>query len=355
MYDGYDLFQTLEILYDDGKKNGSIRMSKIIKLAEEESISNEQLSIFYEKCSQENIKIIDDVNLSSVDEENDDSSKSLNQSKNLYIDSTGMSLNEIYKIPLLSPEEELELCKRIKDGSKEARKKLIESNLRLVLSIAKRYATIRSQPLSDAFGDGVLGLITAVERFDYEKGFKFSTYATWWIRQSITHNYVQEGKTIRIPHHMFEKLNKIKKARDVLFSTTGKMPSEKEIAEYLGMTEESVKYVIFSSQEPTSLENPIGDDEIDSSLGDYIADEKELPFSDQIINKMVFDEIWEKAKRRLNQKELQVIQYRFGLFDGEVYTLKQVAEIMNLSRERIRQLEANALRKIRIIVSAMNK
>lgn len=351
----YNEYSALDSLYDDGKKTGSIRMSEIIKIAEEESISNEQLSIFYEKCSQENIKIIDDVNLSNVDEENDDSSKPLNQSENFYIDSTGMSLNEIYKIPLLSPEEELELCKQIKNGSKEARKKLIESNLRLVISIAKRYATIRSQPLSDAFGDGVLGLITAVERFDYEKGFKFSTYATWWIRQSITHNYVQEGKTIRIPHHMFEKLNKIKKARDVLFSTTGNMPSEKEIAEYLGFTEETVKYVIFNSQDPISLDNPVGDDESDSSIGDYIADEKDFPFSDKIINKITFDEIWKRAKNKLNEKELIVIQYRYGLYDGEPYTLKQIADIMGLSRERIRQLEERALKKLRFIVSTMNR
>ena len=265
--------------------------------------------------------------------------------KNLNInDPVRMYLKEIGKISLLSLDEELELSKRIEEGDEEAKKRLAESNLRLVVSIAKRYVG-RNLSFLDLIQEGNIGLMKAVDKFDSSKGYKFSTYATWWIRQAITRAIADQAKTIRVPVHMVETINKLKKVQRQLTLELNREPTEKELAQKLHITEDKVREIIQISLDPLSLETPIGEEE-DSHLGDFVSDKNNLTPEEYAINEVLKDEIQE-VLLTLTEREEQVLKLRFGLIDGTCRTLEEVGTIFGVTRERIRQIEAKALRKLR--------
>ncbi len=254
-------------------------------------------------------------------------------------------LKEIGTIPLLSPEEELETAKRIAEGDEAARKKMTEANLRLVVSIAKRY--VRGMSLLDLIQEGNLGLIKAVEKFDYTKGYKFSTYATWWIRQAITRAISDQARTIRIPVHMGEAINRVTRASHALLQELGREPTTAEIAEKVGMPEARVSEIMKIGQDPISIDMPIGDDG-DSHLGDFIPANENTQPSEATSRTMLREQL-EKVLKRLGPREEQVVRMRFGLLDGHCYTLEEVGKEFDVTRERIRQIEAKALRQLRHI------
>ena len=255
-----------------------------------------------------------------------------------------MYLREIGQIPLLSYEEEIEYAQRVLNGEEEAKQKLIESNLRLVVSIAKKH-TNRGLKMLDLIQEGNMGLMKAVEKFEYEKGFKFSTYATWWIRQAITRAIADQGRTIRIPVHMIETINKIKKERRIILQETGKEPTAEELAEKLELPVEKVKSILEMNQDPISLETPVGSEE-DSELGDFVEDDKFANPYDATTRVLLKEQLDEVLKT-LNEREEMVLRYRYGLDDGSQKTLEEVGKIFNVTRERIRQIEVKALRKLR--------
>lgn len=259
-------------------------------------------------------------------------------------DPVRMYLKEIGSIPLLSGEEEIELAKRIEQGDVDAKQKLAESNLRLVVSIAKRYVG-RGMSFLDLIQEGNLGLIKAAEKFDYRKGYKFSTYATWWIRQAITRAIADQARTIRIPVHMVETINKIIRAQRALTQKLGREPSPQEIAKEVNMPADKVREVLKISQEPVSLETPIGEEE-DSHLGDFIPDDNE-PVPAEAAEYAVLKEQLNEVLDTLTDREQKVLRLRFGLDDGRARTLEEVGKEFNVTRERIRQIEAKALRKLR--------
>ena len=259
-------------------------------------------------------------------------------------DPVRMYLKEIGKVPLLSPDEEIELAKKIELGDEEAKKKLAESNLRLVVSIAKRYAG-RGMQLLDLIQEGNLGLIKAVEKFDYRKGYKFSTYATWWIRQAITRAIADQARTIRVPVHMVETINKMSKMQRKLTLELGYEPSVTELAEALEMSEDKVMEIMQIAREPASLETPIGEED-DSNLGDFVADSNAVTPEGNVESVMLREHI-DALLGDLKERERQVIVLRFGLEDGHPRTLEEVGKAFNVTRERIRQIEAKALRKLR--------
>ncbi|MBR3588254.1 MAG: RNA polymerase sigma factor RpoD, partial [Clostridia bacterium] len=253
-------------------------------------------------------------------------------------------LKEIGRVPLLSPEEEIELAMRIADDDEYAKKRLAEANLRLVVSIAKRYVG-RGMQFLDLIQEGNLGLIKAVDKFDYTKGFKFSTYATWWIRQAITRAIADQARTIRIPVHMVETINKVKKTNSQLLHENGRDPSAEEIAEKLGLPVDKVREIMRVAQEPVSLETPIGEEE-DSHLGDFIPDEDALAPQDAA-SMLLLKEQLAAVLKTLTPREAKVLRLRFGLDDGHPRTLEEVGQEFDVTRERIRQIEAKALRKLR--------
>ena len=259
-------------------------------------------------------------------------------------DPVRMYLKEIGKVPLLSAEEEIELAKRMEEGDEEAKKKLAEANLRLVVSIAKRYVG-RGMLFLDLIQEGNLGLIKAVEKFDYGKGFKFSTYATWWIRQAITRAIADQARTIRIPVHMVETINKLIRVQRQLLQELGREPSPEETAEVMGIPVERVREIHKISQEPVSLETPIGEEE-DSHLGDFIQDEN-VPLPAEAAAFTLLKEQLVEVLGTLTEREQKVLRLRFGLDDGRARTLEEVGKEFNVTRERIRQIEAKALRKLR--------
>ena len=259
-------------------------------------------------------------------------------------DPVRMYLKEIGKIPLLTPERELYLAEQIALGSKAAKDELIEANLRLVVSIAKRHVG-KGMYFLDLIQEGNLGLIKAVEKFDYSKGYKFSTYATWWIRQSITRAIADQGRTIRIPVHMVETINKVKKASNMLLHRDGKEPTPEDIAKELGLGVDKVREILRISQEPVSLETPIGEEE-DSHLGDFIPDEDALSPADAAAMTFLKTKVNEVLET-LTPREAEVLRLRFGLGEGTPQTLEEVGKAFNVTRERIRQIEAKALRKLR--------
>ena len=259
-------------------------------------------------------------------------------------DPVRMYLKEIGKVPLLSAEEEIELAKRMADGDEEAKKRLAEANLRLVVSIAKRYVG-RGMLFLDLIQEGNLGLIKAVEKFDYQKGFKFSTYATWWIRQAITRAIADQARTIRIPVHMVETINKLIRVSRQLLQELGREPSPEEIAAEMNMPVERVREILKISQEPVSLETPIGEEE-DSHLGDFIQDDN-VPVPADAAAFTLLKEQLEEVLGTLTEREQKVLTLRFGLEDGRARTLEEVGKEFNVTRERIRQIEAKALRKLR--------
>lgn len=259
-------------------------------------------------------------------------------------DPVRMYLREIGKIPLLTPEEEVELAKRVEEGDPEAKAKLIEANLRLVVSIAKKYIG-RGMLFLDLIQEGNLGLIRAVEKFDYRKGFKFSTYATWWIRQAITRAIADQARTIRIPVHMVETINKLIRVSRQLVQQLGREPTAEEIAAEMGIAPEKVEEIHRIAQEPVSLETPIGEEE-DSELGDFLED-KDIPSPEEAAAQQLLREQLEEMLEELTDREREVLRLRFGLEDGHPYTLEEVGLRFGVTRERIRQIEAKALRKLR--------
>ena len=259
-------------------------------------------------------------------------------------DPVKMYLKDIGKVPLLSAEEEIELAKRMEAGDEAAKKKLAESNLRLVVSIAKRYVG-RGMLFLDLIQEGNLGLLKAVEKFDYRKGYKFSTYATWWIRQAITRAIADQARTIRIPVHMVETINKVTRVSRDLLQKLGREPLPEEVGEVMGLPKERVQEIMKIAQEPVSLETPIGEEE-DSHLGDFIQDES-IPTPVEATNQTLLHEQLDDVVSTLTEREQRVIKLRFGWDDGRPRTLEEVGKEFNVTRERIRQIEAKALRKLR--------
>lgn len=256
-----------------------------------------------------------------------------------------MYLREIGSIPLLTHEEEIELAQKVLDGDDNAKNKLIESNLRLVVSIAKKH-TNRGLKLLDLIQEGNMGLMKAVEKFEYEKGFKFSTYATWWIRQAITRAIADQGRTIRIPVHMIETINKIKKESRLILQETGKEPTPEELSKKLEIPIDKVKGILEMSQDPISLETPVGSEE-DSELGDFVEDDKFLNPYAATERTLLREKLEEILKDALSEREEQVIRHRFGLDDGAPKTLEDVGKIFKVTRERIRQIEVKAINKLK--------
>ncbi len=259
-------------------------------------------------------------------------------------DPVRMYLKEIGKVPLLDADKELELAKKMSEGDEKAKQKLVESNLRLVVSIAKRYVG-RGMFFLDLIQEGNLGLMKAVEKFDYRKGYKFSTYATWWIRQAITRAIADQARTIRIPVHMVETIHKVTRVQRRLLQELGREATPEEIGEALGMTPEKVREIMKISQDPVSLEMPIGEEE-DSHLGDFIQD-NDSPAPAEVASYTLLREQLCEVLKTLTPREEQVLKLRFGLDDGRTRTLEEVGRVFNITRERIRQIEAKALRKLR--------
>ena len=337
----------LKELIEQGKTKGKLYVTEINDALEEIDYDADQVDSLYEDIEGNNIEIVEDLetdeDLESVTQADIDELSRLAVTDGID-DPVKVYLKEIGRVRLLSPEEEIELAKKMADGDEYARKRLTEANLRLVVSIAKRYAG-RGMQFLDLIQEGNLGLIKAVEKFDYTKGFKFSTYATWWIRQAITRAIADQARTIRIPVHMVETINKVKKVSSQLLHQNGHEPSAEEIADELGMTPEKVREILRVAQEPVSLETPIGEEE-DSHLGDFIPDE-DAPIPAEAASHTLLREQLADVLSSLTPREEKVLRLRFGLEDGRPRTLEEVGKEFNVTRERIRQIEAKALRKLR--------
>ncbi|MDE6600383.1 MAG: RNA polymerase sigma factor RpoD [Oscillospiraceae bacterium] len=341
--------RTIESLMEQGKASGKLSAKEITDVLEELEYDVDQMEAFYDSCSNLNIEVIEDFSIDSdlsipLDATADDLELSLS-TEGIAIDDPGkISLKELGRGPLLTAEEEIELAERMAQGDIKARKRLAEANLRLVVSIAKRYVG-RGMQFLDLIQEGNLGLIKAVEKFDHTKGFKFSTYATWWIRQAITRAIADQARTIRIPVHMVETITKVKKASSQLLHQNGHDPSPEEIAEFTEMPVERVREIMRIAQDPVSLETPIGEEE-DSHLGDFIPDD-DAPAPAEAASLILLKEQLGEVLSTLTEREEKVLRLRFGLEDGRSRTLEEVGKEFNVTRERIRQIEAKALRKLR--------
>lgn len=336
-----------ENLMEHGKLTGKLTTKEITDAFEELDFDGEQMDSFYENCSNLNIEIIDDFTPDSEDLKlamSDDLESALSTEGIAIDDPVKIYLKEIGRVPLLTAEEELELAERMAKGDPTAKKRLSEANLRLVVSIAKRYGG-RGMQFLDLIQEGNLGLIKAVEKFDHTKGFKFSTYATWWIRQAITRAIADQARTIRIPVHMVETITKVKKVSSQLLHENGHDPTAEEIAERLNYPVEKVREIMRIAQDPVSLETPIGEEE-DSHLGDFIPDD-DAPAPAEAASLILLKEQLNKILGTLTEREAKVLKLRFGLEDGRSRTLEEVGKEFEVTRERIRQIEAKALRKLR--------
>lgn len=345
-------------LIEKGKRNGFITYKEVLRSFEKLDINPEFIDDFYKQAEDNDLEILgfqDDMIPEKVDEEDEIDSKEdadffVSQSdddilKGVNIDDpVRMYLKEIGKVSLLSAQEEVELAKRMEAGDEEAKKQLAEANLRLVVSIAKRYVG-RGMLFLDLIQEGNLGLIKAVEKFDYTKGFKFSTYATWWIRQAITRAIADQARTIRIPVHMVETINKLIRIKRQLLQELGRDPTPEEIALEMEMEPEKVREILKIAQEPVSLETPIGEEE-DSHLGDFIPDDEVQAPSDVATFTLLREQL-SNVLHTLTDREQKVLRLRFGLDDGRARTLEEVGKEFDVTRERIRQIEAKALRKLR--------
>ena len=329
----------------NGKLFGSVTSKEISDALEELDYDVEQVDKLYDTFEAYNIEIVEDDGGESIAPASNEELESVLGADGISIDDpVKVYLKEIGRVPLLSAEEEVELAIRMSQGDVAAKKRLSEANLRLVVSIAKRYVG-RGMQFLDLIQEGNLGLIKAVEKFDHTKGFKFSTYATWWIRQAITRAIADQARTIRIPVHMVETINKVKKVNSQLLHENGHEPTNEQIAEKLEMPVEKVREIMRVAQEPVSLETPIGEEE-DSHLGDFIPDEDAPAPSDVASHTMLKEQLAE-VLATLTPREEKVLRLRFGLEDGRSRTLEEVGKEFNVTRERIRQIEAKALRKLR--------
>ena len=334
-------------LIEAGKSKGVLTYKEIVELLGDIELDSEQFDRILDTLSGLNIEVIKDdaipeaeLNAEPVEEEID-----ISVPEGISIDDpVRMYLKEIGKVPLLTADEEIELAKRMEEGDEEAKKRLCEANLRLVVSIAKRYVG-RGMLFLDLIQEGNLGLIKAVEKFDYRKGYKFSTYATWWIRQAITRAIADQARTIRIPVHMVETINKLIRVSRQLLQEYGREPLPEEIAEEMGISEDKVREIIKIAQEPVSLETPIGEEE-DSHLGDFIPDDDAPAPADAAAFTLLKEQLM-SVLSTLTPREEMVLKLRFGLEDGRARTLEEVGREFKVTRERIRQIEAKALRKLR--------
>ena len=345
---------TVNDLIEKGKAAGSLSSAEVMEIFDSTDFDVEQIERVYEALESNGIEITND--LESVDAYDDfdedvetietpeDIDKSLAQDGLSVDDPVRMYLKEIGKIELLSTERELELAKKMMAGDERAKKQLVEANLRLVVSIAKRYVG-KGMSFLDLIQEGNLGLMKAVEKFDYTKGYKFSTYATWWIRQAITRAIADQARTIRIPVHMVETIHKVSRYSRQLLQELGHEASAEEIAERMGMSPEKVREIMKIALDPVSLETPIGEEE-DSHLGDFVPDEDSPTPSDAASYALLKEQLNE-VLHTLTPREEHVLKLRFGLDDGRTRTLEEVGKEFNITRERIRQIEAKALRKLR--------
>ena len=348
---------SIRSLIETGRRAGKLTNSEISDAMEESGhvLDVEQMEKLYEELESNGIEVIDDDPVSDVDasllsgtteEGADDFDDALNTDGITIDDPVKVYLKEIGRVPLLTPEEEIDLALKIQAGGPEgekAKKRLSEANLRLVVSIAKRYVG-RGMQFLDLIQEGNLGLIKAVEKFDHTKGFKFSTYATWWIRQAITRAIADQARTIRIPVHMVETINRMRQATNQLVYQNGHEPTPEELAKAMDMSVERVREIQRMAQEPASLESPVGEEE-DSSLGDFVADENAEAPGKAADRAMVAQQI-NLALKSLTPREEKVIRLRFGLDDGRPRTLEEVGRDFGVTRERVRQIEAKAIRKL---------
>ena len=335
-------------LIESGKQKGILTAKEIEEALAEFELDAEQFEKLHERLDEQGITVVGDMDseLAKIDEStSEENPEDLSVPEGVSIDDhVRMYLKEIGKVPLLSPQEEHEYAKKMSEGDEVARQKLTEANLRLVVSIAKRYVG-RGMLFLDLIQEGNLGLIKAVEKFDYTKGYKFSTYATWWIRQAITRAIADQARTIRIPVHMVETINKLIRVSRQLLQELGREPTPEEIAKEMNMSLEKVREIMKIAQEPVSLETPIGEEE-DSHLGDFIPDD-DAPAPSEAASFMLLKEQLMEVLSTLTPREEKVLRLRFGLVDGRQRTLEEVGQEFNVTRERIRQIEAKALRKLR--------
>ena len=350
----------LNELMEKAKKAGKITTKEIAAL-EEKGVDADSIAKFYDALEASKIEIdisdddavtiLDDIDMPEIEELNEIEEVTEEEMADVKVDDSystddpvRMFLKEIGKVPLLTAEEEVELAIRMSQGDEEAKRRMTEANLRLVVSIAKRYVG-RGMLFLDLIQEGNLGLIKAVEKFDYTKGYKFSTYATWWIRQAITRAIADQARTIRIPVHMVETINKVIRVSRQLLQELGHDPSAEEIAAEIGMPVEKVREILKIAQEPVSLETPIGEEE-DSHLGDFIPDEDASEPSEAASFSLLKEQLMEVLDT-LTPREKKVLELRFGIVAGRTRTLEEVGKEFNVTRERIRQIEAKALRKLR--------
>ena len=341
-----------------GKTNGgTLTCTELMEALDTQTMTPDEMNTLYEKFNDEGIEIVDDTAVEAVgdddppepvdapDSDEPEIEIDLSVPEGIALDDpVRMYLKEIGRVPLLTAEEEVELARRMEAGDERARHRLEEANLRLVVSIAKRYVG-RGMLFLDLIQEGNLGLLKAVEKFDYSKGYKFSTYATWWIRQAITRAIADQARTIRIPVHMVETINKYIRISRQLLQELGRDPTPEEVAKHMGLSTSRVREIMKIAQEPVSLETPIGEEE-DSHLGDFIEDEAALDPADAASMMLLKEQIADVLKT-LAPREAEVLRLRFGLEDGRSRTLEEVGQSFGVTRERIRQIEAKALRKLR--------
>ena len=334
-------------LVDAGKKEGYITYEMLANELKGLDVDSDSLDDLYNTLVENNIEVISETTDNSIDDENPEDLivEDLTMSKDIKInDPVRMYLKEIGRINLLTTDEEFEFAQRAVEGDEYAKKMLAESNLRLVVSIAKRYVG-RGMLFLDLIQEGNIGLMKAVDKFDPTKGYKFSTYATWWIRQAITRAIADQARTIRVPVHMVETINKLARVQRQLTQELNREPTEEELAKKLNISVEKVREVYKISQDPVSLETPIGEED-DSHLGDFVPDERTMSPEDYATAEMLKEEL-ASVLQTLTEREEKVLRLRFGLDDGQCRTLEEVGQIFGVTRERIRQIEAKALRKLR--------
>lgn len=345
------LEQVKDQLVEIGKKTGVLAYDDIAERMSNFEVDSDQMDEFYEFLGDQGVELVGDnenadpniQELAKGEEEFDLNDLSVPPGVKIN-DPVRMYLKEIGRVDLLSAEEEISLAKRIEEGDEEAKRRLAEANLRLVVSIAKRYVG-RGMLFLDLIQEGNMGLIKAVEKFDYLKGYKFSTYATWWIRQAITRAIADQARTIRIPVHMVETINKLIRVQRQLLQDLGREPTPEEIAEDMDLTPDKVREILKIAQEPVSLETPIGEED-DSHLGDFIEDQDATSPSEHAAYELLKEQL-EDVLDTLTDREENVLRLRFGLDDGRTRTLEEVGKVFGVTRERIRQIEAKALRKLR--------